>query len=387
MRYFVSLILSLGLLLTGCYQEPRSVSMKPVSFREAVRTRLEPIPELSIPVGGDSVDQPDLIVTRDMILQPPFYLSPEILLEIKDCIPTTGDESQRYRFLRNCLVVGGNGFTYNPTGTLDAVTCYQRKEGNCFAFTNLFIGAARKSKLNAYYMLVEDIIGNQSEGSTIIHTNHIIAAVQMGVNRVLVDFIPNPREYHYTTVLTDIEAAGLFYNNLAARLLLDNREREAEMLFHVARALYPDSYQIHNNVGVLKLRRGKLDEARHHFSIALQRARFPDLVLGNVLTTYERTGNMHAYEDVQTELENARKRNPYVYISMAKKAFRRGEYENALQMLDTARRIKKEIPEIYSLQMQIYGTIGDASGHREAYQDFLKYNLVATSDDPQQIMP
>ncbi len=387
MRYSISLILSLGLLLAGCYQEPRSISLEPESFSEAVRTRLGPIPELHIPVGGEGTESPDLIVTRDFILRPPSYLSPRVLQEIKDCIPTAGDENQRYRFLRHCLMAGKDSFTYDATGTLDAITCYDRKEGNCFAFTNLFIGAARKSKLTAYYMLVEDIIGNQSEGTTIIHTNHIIAAVQIGVNRVLVDFIPNPREYHYTTILTDIEAAGLFYNNLAARLLLENRQQEAEALFHVARSLYPDSYQIRNNVGVLMLRQGKLDEARHDFSIALQQARFPDLVLGNVLTTYERTGNMHAYEQVQAELENARKRNPYVYISMAKKAFRRGEYDNALQMLDTARRIKKEIPEIYSLQMQIYGTVGDASGHREAYREFMKYNLVATTDDPQQIMP
>ena len=371
------IVLVLLSVLVGCAGEPRVIYYPADAFRAAVKDKLVGIPEMTIPIGSDSAADAVLVIDRKFLLHPPYELTPEIIDSIKPCVSVSGDEWVRYKQLRNCLVGGPEAYKYSATGTLDAETCYRLREGNCFSLTNLFVGASRLSRLSAYYMLVEDIIGNQSEGQTVIHTNHIIAAVPVAHDRILVDFIPNPRKYRFTTILSDIEAAGLFYNNLAARLLLDDREDEAEQLFRVAYALYPDSYQINNNVGVLRLRQGRLASAREHFAKALSLARFPDLVLGNVLTTYERTGNLHAYELVRAELENARRRNPFVYISLAGRAYNRGDYTDALEFLDVARKINRKIPDIYGIQIRIYELLGDEPKRKKAFQNLVKYNSIS----------
>jgi len=239
--------------------------------------------------------------------------------------------------------------------------------------TNLLVGAARFAKLDAYYMLVEDIIGNQAQGNTVIHTNHIITAIQIGPDRRLVDFIPNSKRYHYLTLLSDIEATGLYYNNLGARLLLQKRDGEAEKLFRVAVALYPDSYQIHNNLGVLVLRRGNVMEARGHFLNALESARFPDLVLGNMMKTFEKSGNMKAFELLRKDLDKAKKRNPYFYLSLARRDYWKRNYQAALKLCHIAKRIDRNIPEIYSLEFRIYGILGLTTKQAKAYRKLLEY--------------
>lgn len=365
------------LILAGCVEEPRVVYFTPETFKAAVATRIAGLPDMEIPIGSDNPMNAELVVNRNYVLRSPSRMTPEIVASLRECIDMSGDEWRRYRKLRACVVGGENSYTYVKSATLDAETCFHSKEGNCFALTNLFVGAARLANLDAYYMLVEDIISNRSDGQTVIHTNHIIAAIPVAHDRILVDFIPNPRQYRFTTILTDIEAAGLFYNNLAAGLLLEKREYEADHLFRIAQALFPDSYQIHNNIGVLKLRLGDLEAARSHFAKALSLARFPDLVLGNVLTTYERTGNLEAYEDIKAELETARKRNPFVYVSLAVRAYQRGEYLDALDLLEIARNIDRTIPDIYSLQMQIADAWGDQALKQKAYKNLIKYNSVS----------
>ncbi|NOY22503.1 MAG: hypothetical protein GXO70_03180 [Acidobacteria bacterium] len=361
------------ILPVACMRGPERVVYTPDSFRREVSSRLggklAQVGVISVP-GGKGISQ---VVTAGSLLISPFELSSGTREDISHCLKTGTSQKERFNFLYNCLFGDSEAFAYIADSTLSADNCFQNHQGNCFSMTNLLVGAARFARLDAYYMLVEDIIGNQSQGGTVIHTNHIITAIQIGPERRLVDFIPNSKRYHYLTLLSDVEAAGLYYNNLGARLLLGKRDVEAEKLFKIAAALYPDSYQIHNNLGVLVLRKGNILEAREHFLKALQSARFPDLVLGNMMKTFEKSGNMKSFDLLRKDLDKAKKRNPYFYLSLARRDYRRRNYTAALKLCHIAKRIDRDISEIYLLEFRIYGIMGQTTKQAKAYKKLLKY--------------
>ncbi len=373
-RILSLVILSVILLLSAsCLRAPERIQYTEDSFRREVRHRLgnqlNKIGTVSIP-GANGVHQ---IVTAVSLLVPPYALSPEAAAKLDQCVKPATSERERFKNLYNCMLGASGRFSYVADSTLSADTCYQTQQGNCFSMTNLLVGSARFGGLEACYMLVEDIIGNQAEGNTVIHSNHIITAVRIGTKWRLVDFIPNSKRYHYLTLLSDIEAAGLYYNNLGARLLLEGRNDDAERLLTVAVALYPDSYQIQNNLGVLMLRKGSALKARVHFMKALRAARFPDLVLGNVMKTFQKTGNMKSFELLKKELERAKRRNPYFYIELARQYYSKKEYQAVLRECKIARRIDRTIPEIYLLQFRSYEVLNMRKKQLKAYRKLLKY--------------
>ncbi|NOZ13916.1 MAG: tetratricopeptide repeat protein [Acidobacteria bacterium] len=382
-RMLLPVILTVILLLpTACLRTPGRIRYTADGFRREVRHRLghqlKKIGTISVP-GGNGVRQ---IITAESLLVPPYALSPEAKAGLGKCLKPATSERDRFKNLYNCMLGASGGFSYIADSTLSADTCYQSRQGNCFSMTNLLVGAARFGGLEACYMLVEDIIGNQAEGNTVIHSNHIITAVRIGPKWRLVDFIPNSKRYHYLTLLSDIEAAGLYYNNLGARLLLDGHNNEAETLLRVAAALYPDSYQVQNNLGVLILREGNVLKARAHFLRALGAARFPDLVLGNVMNTFQKTGNMKSFELLRKDLEKAKRRNPYFYIELARRYYRKKEYRAVLRECKIARRINRTIPEIYLLQFRSYGALGMTTKKLKAYKKLLKYSHSEESSIP-----
>ncbi|MCK5879199.1 MAG: hypothetical protein KAH24_05445, partial [Holophagae bacterium] len=237
----IAILIILLILSTACVRGPEQVVYTPDEFRREVSNRLDQqlgrVGTISVP-GGKGVTQ---VVTAASLLTRPFELSPRTMEDLRHCVKRATPQKERFNFLYNCLFDNSKRFKYIADSTLSADGCFQNQQGNCFSMTNLLVGVARFAKLDAYYMLVEDIIGNQAQGNTGIRSNHIITAIQIGPDRRLVDFIPNSKRYHYLTLLSDIEATGLYYNNLGARLLLQKRNGEAEKLFKIAVALYPDS--------------------------------------------------------------------------------------------------------------------------------------------------
>jgi tetratricopeptide (TPR) repeat protein len=291
------------------------------------------------------------------LLRPPFQMDAASRERILACVGYSGSESVRLMQLRDCVINRPSKIRYNGTLTLDASACLDLREGNCFSLTNLFVGAARDAGLRSYYVMVEDVITNRTAGQQVYHINHIVSGVIANGGHRMVDFTPDPREYHVRTTLSDIEAAGLYYNNLGANLMITGDLDGAEYLLDVAEKLYPDSYQVQNNLGLLYRRRGELEEAQRAFEKAFSLARFPDLIMGNLLNLYRETGQADRVEDLRRQLGQVSRRNPYLYIAMARESYQEEEYQQALDHLAAARRINRKIPAIYVLEGEIWESL------------------------------
>jgi len=339
----------------GCAGSPKKVVYTPVEYEAEVRRRLvDHLPTPSVSYHGFLEPGRGAYTLEVEPLRPPFLLGSGDAERIDGCVGRTGGDRLRLAQLRDCVINRPEKIHYNGTLTLDAPGCLELREGNCFALTNLFVGAARHSGLRAWYVMVEDVITNRSAGAQVFHINHIVCGVMVNSGQQLVDFIPDPRDYHVITTLSDIEAAGLYYNNLGANLMLSGRNHEAGQLLEMARRLYPDSYQVQNNLGLLHRRLGDLEAAQVHFEQAFALARFPDLIMGNLLQLYRETGQAEKMEDLRRTLSQVSRRNPYLYVALAREAVLEEDHERALDYLAIARRINRRIPAIYALECEIW---------------------------------
>ncbi len=333
------------------------------------------------------------------ISNPPFEIDKVITKYIKNCIGKAPTDKQKIARLKNCLQLSSGKIEYSQFTNYNAVKCFENKRGNCFSITNLAIGMAREMGLNAYYILVEDMIGNQNTGNYIIHTNHIVCGILLknyisdGIGAssnsydlirrdymVLIDFIPNPRKYRHTVRLTDLEASGLFYNNIASSKMIEGKYEEARQYFEAALLLYPNSYQIHNNLGVLYLKLGLWEKAEEHFEKALYYVRFPDLIMSNIVRHYERLQKPEKVKEVLKRLTNAKKRNPYYYLAESKKAMINGNPEKALLNLKIAKKISKNMPEVYSMLSKVYKALGNERKSKKAWKKFTKMTVAKTKE-------
>jgi len=353
--WMLPVLLPALLLLVSCAGAPKKVIYSAEEFRDEVARRVgedHPVFEVRFPELHDGERAPYRMAVN--LLRPPFELDTASRERILDCVGFSGSEVVRLLQLRDCVINRPSKIEYNGTLTIDAPACLDLREGNCFALTNLFVGAARDAGLRSYYVMVEDVITNRSAGNRVFHINHIVSGVVVNSGHRLVDFIPDPRQYHVRTTLSDIEAAGLYYNNLGAHLMLDGDLDGAAYLLGVAEQLYPGSYQVQNNLGLLHRRRGDLEAAEESFERAFGLARFPDLVMGNLLNLYRETGQADRVDDLRRRLGRVTRRNPYLYIALARESAAEQDFGEALTLLGEARRINRRIPAIYALESEVW---------------------------------
>lgn len=391
MRFFYSSLFLITLFISSCttYQT-KKIIYNPNEFNYEIEKRIN--------TYNNFVKNEKLKINRE-IIKPPFKLDKNIKNFAKKCIKNAPTDKIKVEKIKNCLQTSAEKIEYEQFSNYDAITCFENKVGNCFSITNLAVGIARELGLNSYYILVEDMIGNQNTGNYIVHTNHIVCGVLLknymtegaAANHetydlirkdyiMLIDFIPNPRKYRYTVRLTDIEATGLFYNNLASGKMIEGKLDEARMYFEAALTMFPNSYQIHNNLGVLYLKLGLWEKAEKHFEKALIYVKFPDLIMSNIIRHYERLNKPEKITEVLATLDKAKKRNPYFYIGESKRNIVNGNFNKALTNLKIAKKISKNLPEIYSLLSKVYKALGKDRKSEKAWKKFTKMTVAKVNN-------
>ena len=76
---------------------------------------------------------------------------------------------------------------------------------------------------------------------------------------------------------------------------------------------------------------------------------------------------------LRKDLEKARRRNPYFYLSMASRNYWRRNYVAALELREIAKKLGEDIPAVYLLEYRIYAKLGLRKQDANAYKQLLKY--------------
>ena len=271
-------------------------------------------------------------------------------------------------------------FIYIGKLTLDAKTTYQERMGNCFALTNMFIGITRKTGLTSNYYYVADINSNYIYEGTLITTYHIVCGIQGDTVRpYIIDFLPDPDEnyrdlfrFNRIKKLTDLEAAGLFYNNIACKFMLEKDYGYARYLFEFAECLYPNSDMIKNNIAVLYKRTQEYDKALKYFLEALRYSKNPQHIISNIIRTKKYLSKKKA-EEVTELISEKLEKNYYWHLLKAEDYIEAKDYKNALKEVKKAEKLSPKNQEVISMYLRIAVLTNDKELYEKYSSQIKKY--------------
>jgi len=176
-----------------------------------------------------------------------------------------------------------DAFDYESRSTLTAREAYERRSGNCVAFTNLFIALARSLGIPAQPALVLSRKGTEPDGDLTLVTHHVIAVYHHGDRWALYDFYLSrlgPAERFRP--IDDLWATAIYINNLAIDALRSGRLEQARERIEQAIRLAPGYAPLYSNLGVVLRRQGDRYAALDAYLTALQLEPGSDTVRHNL---------------------------------------------------------------------------------------------------------
>ncbi len=251
--------------------------------------------------------------------------------------------------------------------TCPAETIFNLRFGNCFSLTNLFVALSREAGMESYYYLVPDVSATYLSGETLVSTIHIICGVEVGASSpYFVDFLPGTEANNYSLLLkfhklkklSDIEAAGLFYNNLACKFYLEKDYGFSEYLFQFASSLYPDSPLIANNLGVVYKKVGDYNKSMEYFLKALELGGNIQSIIANIISTKKYLSPKEK-EYIEEVLEDSLKTNYYWHLLKADKYLAQKDFDKALEEIKIADSLSPENQQVYSYYIRYAAKTGD----------------------------
>lgn len=361
MKCFVLLLLSFFLYSCSTLKN-KKVEYSPLEFTNKVR-KLNLGAQLELKkidfLVGERKDK--LINSYINVEEAPFTLNQHLLKEIKKIKTNKTDNNEEMlKRLIELVFRKPSDLNYDFTYTLNALSCYELRSCNCFGITNLMLGVARAAGIKSHYVLVEDSINTDYKKNNLVYSNHIACELDFNNNCFVVDVDQIRRKYKIEEILTDIEAAGLFYCNIATKYLNHGQYNQALEIFEIAEKMYPDSYQLHNNLGVLYLKIKEFDLALEQFKIGIKQSKYPELFLNNFRIVSSKMGKSKLYLDALGELQRIKNRNPIYLIS--KKIIpliESGCFKNALFYLSKAEEVGKRTPSVYLYKAYCYRKLGN----------------------------
>jgi hypothetical protein len=218
---------------------------------------------------------------RDRIVVP-FETDDEIRGIAREITKGLTRDSEKARAIAgNIISVTGLSFSYDWLSNKTAREVFRQGQGNCLAYTNLFVGMAREAGLKAVYVDVVTTERISRVAEVIVNSGHITAGVYYGTESEIVDFARTPeRQYIGCKVIGDLEAIANYYNNQGflyghftesdgRDLGFDPMERELEM-YEVALEVLPTFHRARNNLGVALKRAGQIEEAIEQYELAIE---------------------------------------------------------------------------------------------------------------------
>ncbi len=242
----------------------------------------------------------------------------------------------------------GVGFSYRARPTLSAADAVIRKEGNCLTLVNLTVSIARGAGIKAKYVEVEDFQSFYRQQHTVLRTTHVITGIEVSGSMTYIDFYPrSPKSYRRLRPISDRRAAALFYNALAAEAILGDDHEQAERHFRNALAVDDRFAETWNNYAILQRRRGDPEAAL----ASLERAHEldPHLLpaIENLMGMHRRAGRLDTAEKFEAMAMGEKTRNPYFLFYRGLEHLQRDELSEAEDLLQRARRLEPDEPEIY----------------------------------------
>ena len=259
-------------------------------------------------------------------------------------------------------------FKYGARRTLTAREAFDARQGDCFAYANLFLAMARRLRVPVQFVRVESIRTFEEHYDSFFVAGHIAVTFSSGPSTLIAELpglVSDWRQSLYKNI-SDEDAAVLFYNNRAVDLMesqdLAGAAKLLRFLTEVGSVADP-----WNNLGVVLLRQKRYDEALAVLERAI--ARFPDfepLYANGALAA----NGAHRPALAHTMAEKARslvKDDPYLMFAQGLDEMARQNAAAAVAFFREAAKLKPDNPLFLAWLASAYLSAGKPTEAREAF--------------------
>ena len=292
-------------------------------------------------------------------------VSPEMRAFVESGIRRASDELTVQNLLRHMTDAGYYDGTYERELTLTAKETFAQREGNCFAFTSLFIALARELGLNAQFQRVVDSSIYDARNGVLENQEHINVLIRprkggrLSVDELVVDFNFAAPKSNHTRAISDTQAHALYYNNFAVSHFLDGNNLMAWAYLVKAFEKDPLNSFIWVNLGTLFQNLDKFEEAEvaNRFALQLNSRSVP--AMSGLKMALESLGRFQDATALQPRIQRFRARNPFYHLALAQRDIAEEHYRGAIDHLNTAIDLSKN-QRFYSLRARVYRTLGES---------------------------
>lgn len=230
-------------------------------------------------------------------------------------------------------------FSYDGHATLTAAEAFHRRQGNCLAFTNLFVAMARSLGVPATTALVLRTRGSERDGDLIVVNTHVIAVLQYGGATLTYDFDRSrDKRPSAIKILDDMWITALYLNNKGADELRAGHPEAALRHFTNSVKLAPGFAPAWGNLGVTTRRMGDVAGALAAYEKALSIEGDNPTVLTNLSALYTAMGKVREAE-LALLAGNMNRASPHVLIVRGDLELAQGRPKEALHLFRRAKAI------------------------------------------------
>jgi tetratricopeptide (TPR) repeat protein len=310
-------------------------------------------------------------------------LSPEIEAWIAKEFRNKSTTQLRLQFLTRAFAPDGAlHLEYDTRGNYPARETFERRAGNCLAFTHLFIAMARELNLDSHYREIPGRPSWESVGDFVVVNRHIVAYGNVaGLADYTADFgnIATGDDAQYGIQVSDDRARAQHFNNLGARAITDGDSERGLALIKRALLIDPKLAFVWTNLGTAYMRVGRYQDAEAALLQALRLDRFEVTAINQTQHLYERLGRDELASFYLRRAERARYQNPYARFWQGIAAMENGNLDSAAGYL---RRAVNDVPQELQFRLQlarVYARLGKAEQSLEEMQ--VAAGLVQSADD------
>lgn len=262
-----------------------------------------------------------------------------------------------------------------------AAETFRLQQGNCLSFTTLFVALARGTGLKADFQEVEIPPDWSTRKDVFVLNRHVNVIVQLGASGSrAVDFnIGDFKSTYEVEKISDKRAIAHFFNNMGVERMQTGEIAEAVAFFR--RAIVDGDGEFSppwTNLGMLYRKTGYNEYAEVAYLEAIRVDKEDDVAMSNLVSLYERSGDLEKLQAYQKKVSKHRLRNPHLRYSLARDSFSNGDYEAAIDHLKNATRRVKDKSEYFFLLGVCYLMQGD---EEKARRWTAKAEKVAETDE------
>lgn len=292
-------------------------------------------------------------------------VSPEMALFVEDNLRGVDNYFGKIHQLSRAIFDEDKlGLSYDPLSTYSARGAFENSVANCLSFSFLFYTLAKEMDLKVEFQEVHILPQwDLSAEELYVVSKHVNVRVRAAGNRDLVvdiDAVAPEMQIDYT-ILDENYVIALYYGNIGAELLMENKMQDAFRYFVKAIRLDYDNSVHWTNLGVLYRRAGHDEQAEKAYYLALDFNNDDKAALSNLAHLYREAGDDQRADYFSDMVKKYHADNPFYYYSEAKDALAEQEFKQALNHINRAIDKNKNIAIFYEIKSDILNQLGNSA--------------------------